>query len=204
MPGAARIGREYGPYAKNPQHEPGSALSSTAADLLDAPQPELLGTIDPGKLNDLLTEAPPPPWETDPRYRRHNSDARLYVSAPDNWSFRWLSESMIRQNGMRNWEAVSASDPRVTVHNKTMVAPDNTIRKGDHRHGDILCWMWTAWVDSRNAIKAETVRKRAGAAVNRAESLKEEARRGSFGRGVSVDSVTHPTHTQGEGRSMKD
>ena len=49
MPGAPAIGREFGPYAKEPR-QPSSALSSTAGDLLDTPQPELLGTISHDKL----------------------------------------------------------------------------------------------------------------------------------------------------------
>ena len=180
-----------------------ATLSSRAEELLELPQPVELGTISPAALSQL-TDAPPPPWETDPRYRLHDTDARRYVTAPDNWSFRWLSEPMIRQEGMRNWEAVSASDPRIKVHNRSSVAPDNTIRKGDHRHGDILCWMWTAWVESRAALKADLVYRRTRSAKERQAAVLDEVNRGSFGRYVKVDSAIHPTHTQGEGRTMAD
>ena len=181
-----------------------ASLSSAAEELTHLPGAEDLGTLSPDALKDLLTEPPPPPWETDPRFRLHDSDARRYVTGPDSWEFRWLSERMIAQEGMRNWEAVSASDPRVTVHHSTMVAPDNTIRKGDHRHGDLLCWMWKRWVESRNAQKREKVRKRTGAAMDRQEAVREQINRGSFGPYVHVDSAVHPTHTTGEGRSFKD
>ena len=181
----------------------GRTLSSTAEELTHVPQSELLGRLSP-EAPKQITEEPPPPWEVDPRYRLHDTEARRFVDVPANWVLRWLSESMIRQYGMRNWEAVASSDPRVKVLNTSTVAPDNTVRKGDHRHGDILCWMWRSWWESRLGLKAEKVRKITQAARDRQQTTAEEVNRGTSGRYVTVDSAKHPTHTIGDGRSMTD
>jgi hypothetical protein len=180
----------------------GRTLSSAAEELTQAPVPELLGTISPDALKHITSE-PPPPWESDPRYHRHNTDARRFVAAPDNWELRWLNPRAVETIGFRDWEAVSASDPRVKVLNRAMIAPDNTIRKGGHG-GDFLAWMWKSWVESRNRLKSEKVARLTGEARTRQERTREEINRGSYGKYVKVDSVTHPTHTQGDGRSMTD
>lgn len=180
----------------------GRSLPSAAEELTQSPQPELLGSISPEALK-KITEEPPPPWETDPRYQLHDTNARRFVQVPDNWELRWLSPRMIRQFGKRDWLAVSASDPRVKVHNDSMIAVDNTLRKGGD-DGDLLCWMYKSWVESRGRMKAETVRKRTASARDRQQEVREQINRGSFGRYVSVEKAVHPTHTIGDGRSMTD
>lgn len=191
--GTPRIGSPDVYQSKNP------TLSSAAEELLNTPAPKVLGTLDPSALN----EAPPPPWEVDPRYAKHDTDARRFVEVPDNWELRWLNPRMVQREGLRDWQAVAGSDPRVNVINKMMIAPDNTIRRGGHE-GDFLAWMYRSWVESRNGLKQKEVDKRTGAARDRLESAKEQINRGSYGQYVTVTEAHHPSHTMGEGRSMKD
>lgn len=176
-----------------------SVRSSAAEELLHAPQPESLGTVSPEALN-AITQDPPPPWETDARYKLHDTNARKVVSVPDNWELRWLNPRMIQQFGMRDWQAVAGKgDSRVTVHNPSVIAPDNTIRKGGHE-GDVLCWMYKSWVESRNRLKADTIAKRTASARDR----QQEVTARFSGRYVTIDGAKHPTHTIGDGRSMTD
>lgn len=179
-----------------------SMLSSSAEELLQSQPAESLGTISPEALK-TITEDPPPPWETDPRYRLHDTDARRFVSVPDNWELRWLSPKLVQHIGMRDWQAVPANHSLVTIHNRSMVAPDNTVRKGGHE-GAVLCWMYKSWVESRNRLKAEKTQRATRAAQDRQQSVRDRMNRGDFGRYVSVESVKHPTHTIGDGRSMTD
>lgn len=181
----------------------GRTLSSSAEDLLHAPEIETLGSISPDALKQI-TEEPPPPWETDPRYFKHNTDARRFVKAPDRLELRWLNPRMVESVGMRDWEAVPArGDSRFKLLNESMGAADNTVRKGGHG-GDFLAFMPKSWVESRKRIKAELVARRTGEAKARQEQTREQINRGSFGPYVHVDSATHPTHTMGDGRSMTD
>lgn len=181
----------------------GSAHTSAAEELTAAPEAKVLGTISADQLQKLVEKDPPPPWETDPRYFRHNTDARRFVKVPDNVELRWLNPKLVNITGMRDWQAVPAKgDSRFHLINTSMRAPDNTIRRGGHE-GDFLGWMYKSWVESRNAIKSRKVGRATQAAVDRQESLKEEIRRGSFNQ-VELESAHHPTHTIGEGRSMTD
>ena len=70
--------------------------------------------------------------------------------------------------------------------------------------GDILCWMYKSWVESRNRIKAGIVARKTGEARDRQDAVREQINRGSYGPYISMDSAKHPTHTIGDGRSMKD
>ena len=193
--------------------------SSIVEELKNAPQPKELGVIptkllepEPKQEGALWTEPdagvtidftePPPPWEVDPSHTRHDTDARRFVKVPDNWELRWINPRLIDQLGWRDWQPVMSSDPRVTVLVKQMISPENNIRRGG-QGGDILAWMFKSWVESRKAIKAErSVRQRASS-VTRLQQLEEAAAQGKFGRYVRV-SGHHPTHTMGEGKSMRD
>ena len=181
----------------------GAAQTSSAEELVDAPESVELGTLDPAKLVKLI-EDEIPPWETDPNSRRDHTNARQFVDVPDEWELRWLSPQVVDEIGMRHWQPVPAmGDPRVTVKVRTMIAPDNTVRRGSHR-GSFLAFMPKSWIASRDRLRREKVAKLTQSAPDRQQKVAEEIRRGNFGRYVSVDSASHPTHTIGDGRSMTD
>jgi len=147
-------------------------------------------------------QEPPPPWETDdPRYAA--SDARQFVEVPKEWALRWLNPKIIEQSGWRYWQPVMASDPRVKVKVESMVTPEQNIRRGGAVGGDILGWMYQSWVESRRKLLSSAAAKLRESAIQRQELLKEEIKRGTYGP-VSLTESKHPTHTKGEGRSMKD
>ena len=184
----------------------GRARTSAAEELtVDGPAPKLLGTLDPEKLTRTpsFEEDGEPPWESDPRWTRDNTNARRFVDAPDRWELRWLNPRQIDHSGLRDWQVVAASDPRVTVKNRSMIAPDNTIRKGGHG-GMILAFMPKTWVESRNRLKNSQVNRRTQSAVDRQQDVKERINRGEYGPHVKVTSAAHPTHTSGDGRTMTD
>ena len=178
----------------------GQALTSSAGDLTDAPEAKVLGTVSAERLKTLLDE-PPPPWEVDPKYLKHNTDARRFVDCPENIELRWLNPKQIDVSGWRDWQKVDPQDSRFKLKNKSLKRTDNTIRRGGET-GDILAWMYKSWVESRKQVKAEIVRKRTQSAVDRQRQLTEEIRRGHYYK-VTMDSAKHPSHTMGEGRTME-
>lgn len=196
--------------SKNP------ALSSAAEELLHTPQPVELGVIPTSTTASSATTTswasedgtqidltePPPPWETDPRYAKHDTDARRFVTVPANWVLRWINPKLLDQIGWRDWQPVMASDPRVKVLVHTMVTPENNVRRG--YQGDILAWMYRGWYESKSRQKAQKARRAMQTGLERQQDVTERIRRGEYGRYVNVDSVTHPTHTIGEGRDMRD
>ena len=187
-------------------------INSRAEELIDAPAPEVIGTIKPttdpdSSLNrvggvSFDPDETPPPWEVDPKYGRHTTDARRFVEVPENWELRWINPRMIDQYGWRDWQPVMASDPRVHVIVRQLIDPGNNIRRGGPG-GDVLAWMYRSWVESRKAQKADLVARQTRRAVERSQRVREEINRGSFGPNLRVESVTHPTHTMGEGKSME-
>lgn len=193
--------------------------SSIVEELKNAPKAEELGVIseklldpEPKQEGALWTEPdsgvtidftePPPPWEVRKDYHKHDTDARRFVKVPDNWELRWINPRLIDQLGWRDWQPVMSSDPRVTVLVTQMISPENNIRRGG-QGGDILAWMYKSWVESRMAIKAERSARQRASSVTRLQQLEEAASQGKFGRYVRV-SGHHPTHTMGEGKSMRD
>jgi len=191
MPGAPKLGRKVFDQAR----------TSSAEELLETPQPKVLGDIDTNVL--LAKEDLPPPWEADPKYLKHNTDARRFVDVPDKWELRWLNPRLIEANGLRDWEPVKSTDPKVKVKNRALITPEYYIRRGG-QGGDLLCWMPRSWVISRNRLKLERAAKMAASAVARQEQTVEEIQRGHFGPHTHVDSYRHPTHTVGDGRTMQD
>lgn len=179
----------------------GRAETSNAEELTTAPEAKVLGSIN------LSPTVPPfddrPPWEVDEHFGKHNSDARRFVDVPADWELRWLNPRLIDQIGTRYWQAVSASDPRVTVKVAMLRSPENYIRRGGPG-GDILFYMPKSWVESRARWKAERNAKTTQSAVDRAAATAEAINRGEFGSKVSQATVTHPTHTIADGRSMRD
>lgn len=180
------------------------------------PGTQVLGTIDPSTLTDpkpkaaewtsedgtqfSLTE-PPPPWEVGNSHYTM-SDARQFVEVPENWKLRWINPRLLDSEGWRDWQALSASDPRVKVKVRTMVTPENYIRRGGPQ-GDILCWMWQGWYVSKQQQLTVKTRELTQSAVERQEQLKYEFARGTYGPNVKLEEAKHPTHTMAEGQSLK-
>jgi hypothetical protein len=205
---AIEAGIELPPEPRPPKPKSPDPLSlnlpPAAEELLDpVPVPEVLGTMPLPPPTPVQSEEPPPPWETDPVYLRHNGDARRFVRVPDNVELRWLSPRLVSVSGLRDWQAVPAKgDSRFKLLNKSMAAPDNTIRRGGH-DGMFLAWMYRSWVESRKKLKAAQVARHTQSAVARQDALRQQFRRGSFS-GITVDSAQHPTHTIAEGATMAD
>jgi hypothetical protein len=194
--GAARIGQRF---AQSPAS---TGLSSATEALLHAPVPEVLGTVSQAAVADLANQVPPPPWETDPTYDKHDSDARKFLDAPDNITLRWLSPKVVNQSGLRYWQAVPAKgDTRFRLKLKTLAAPDNTVRRGDHA-GDFLAWMYTAWVESQGRLKAARVARQSRQATDQLHATNDAYAGGQFGRYVTSAGGRHPTHTIADGRTM--
>jgi hypothetical protein len=181
-----------------------TGMDSATEELLQLPQAEHVGSISAEKLAQALADTvPPPPWEVDPSYNRHDSDARKFLEAPDNVTLRWLNPKIVSQSSMRDWQAVPAKgDRRFTLKLKSMAAPDNTVRRGDH-NGDFLAWMYTAWVESRARLKQARTNRRTGQAGDRVAATQEAFQRGKFGRYVSSpEPGREPTGTLVDGRSL--
>ena len=181
-----------------------TGLDSATEDLLQVPAAAEIGTISKERLAQVIAETvPPPPWEVDPTYDKHDSDARKFVEAPDNVTLRWLNPKIVSQSSMRDWQAVPAKgDPRFRLKLGSMRAPDNTIRRGD-ANGDFLAWMYTAWVESRARVKQARRDRHTSAAGARARGTQEAFRRGKFGRYVtSPEPARDPTGTLADGRSL--
>lgn len=172
-------------------------LGSVSAVVTD-PAPETPTTQWSGPAGDIdLTEAPPP-WEVN-ESGYNASDARRFVDVPENWSLRWINPKLLEQFGWRYWQPVLASHPKVTIKVAQMVGPDQNVRRGS----DILAWMPTHWVESRQREKSKAVAKLTESAVNRQSQLKEEFRRGTYGPHLKLEGATHPTHTMAEGKTME-
>jgi len=148
-------------------------------------------------------QEPPPPWEVSGQGERPDSDARKFVTVPDNWVLRWVNPKLLDQFGWRDWEPVMASDPRVKVHVRTMVSVENNIRRGGQT-GDILCWMYRSWVESRRRQLKELTDKQTESARNRFQQTREDILRGAYGRGVTLEESRHPSNTIADGREMRE
>jgi hypothetical protein len=146
---------------------------------------------------------PPPPWEVGDQTGLQPSDARRFVECPPNWQLYWINPKSLNMSGWRDWQAVLASDHRVKVRVPTMISPEGYIRRGDS-NGDILCWMWRGHHESKKKQRQSLTRSQASDAISRQEQLAEEFKRGKFGPNVSLDTYKHPTHTNADGRTMRD
>lgn len=148
-----------------------------------------------------LTE-PTPPWEVaDDKYTA--SDARRFVECPPNWRLHWVNPRLLDSEGWRDWQPVMATDQRVNVRVPTMVTPENYIRRGGPK-GDILCWMWQGWYESIRLRTRQKTDAQTQSAVDNQEQLREDFRAGKYGPHIRVEGTKHPTHTQADGRSMRD
>lgn len=167
------------------------------------PTPRGEDTVWQGADGQVALAEPPPPWELADNSELAESDARRFVDAPANITLRWINPRLLDQFGWRDWQPVMKSDPKFTVKVLTMVSPEGNIRRGGAT-GDILAWMYTSWVVSRrNQIQKETARL-AQSAVSRQEELRDEFRRGKYGPNIRLEEARHPTHTNADGRTMRD
>lgn len=145
---------------------------------------------------------PPPPWETaDQRFAA--SDARRFVECPPQWRLHWVNPRLLDSEGWRDWQAVQASDDRVVVKVDSMVTPEGYVRRGGPG-GDILCWMWTGWYESRKKAYMERTAAQTQSAVNKQQELREDFARGQYGPYIQMTDAKHPTHTMAEGKSLRD
>jgi hypothetical protein len=173
------------------------ARTSAAEELTEAPEGKVLGTIDPDTIRKpTFEEDGAPPWETDPKWVRDNTNARRFVDVPDTWELRWLSPRVIDHAGLRDWKVLEANHERIKVKVRAMIGPDNTIRKGGHG-GMLLAYMPKSWVISRQKMKNAHVDKMTQTAVDRQREVTERINRGEYGIHTRVDHAVHPTHTSG-------
>lgn len=189
-------------------------LTSAAGDLTDAPGAEVLGTLGGPRKTEIdaswdeetktlvQMEEGPPPWET---AGDGNSDARQFLTCPEDWVLYWINPRQLDASGWRGWQHVRAKDPRVKVLVPSMVSPEGMVRRGGPT-GDILAYMPLHWYAQRKAEFARLNARQTQASVDRLENLKEQINSGGFdgGRlGMHLD-ATHPTHTIGDMRGAND
>lgn len=128
-----------------------------------------------------LTEAPP--WAQHVVGKgRDATDARQFVKVPDGWVLRWRSPKSLNDHGQLGWMPVTKGTPGVTPLVASMVAPDNTIRRG--YQGDILHFMPRTWWEARMAEKQQIVRARSASARDKQDQFMDDANRGKFGRHI--------------------
>jgi len=202
--GIPRFGNEH-LYTTNQEGLPsGEILGSISSDSKTL-RPEPTGTTSMWTREDgtviELTE-PAPPWEqADEKFTA--SDARRFVEAPPQWRLHWVNPRLLESEGWRDWQALQASDPRVTVRVRSMISPEGYVRRGGAT-GDILCWMWQGHHEVVKRKMREKVALQTQSAKDKQASLKEEFARGTYGPYLRVEGASHPTHTQGEGGTMRD
>lgn len=179
------------------------ARTSAAEELTEAPSGQLLGSIPTSTLLPPTEERPP--WETDPNWHRHNSDARRYVTVPVEWELRWLNPRLIEEVGLRDWRILTVDNDRVKIKPgyDQMVSPEHYVRRGGPNRGDLLAYMPRSWVESRQREKALRNARATQGAKDRAEQTAERINRGEFGPNVAA-SIKHPTHTTGVGLPKDD
>ena len=197
-----------------------SRLSSAAEELLQRPQPELLGTI-PSQVLDPPAETattwvsedevgtpvpitvtePPPPWEVDAR--RDHTDARNYIQCPENVMLRWANPNLVKQIGLRDWKIVPATGhPWFRLLNSQMQSPDNTVRKGGEG-GDFLVWMYQSWYAQRKTAREARNAQLTQASVDRHQQVQDQMDRGAFGPYIKSGGGQHPTRTIADIRTLE-
>jgi hypothetical protein len=167
------------------------------------PQPLQTQTQWEGQDGSITVTEPPPPWELEDSSSPTQSDATRYVTKPENITLRWINPRVLDAEGWRDWQPVMVSDPRFNAKVATMVTAEGNIRRGG-LNGDILAWMFTSWVVSRRRQLAEATARQTGMSREKQEQLRDDFARGKYGPHIHLDGAQHPTHTMGEGRSMRD
>lgn len=181
------------------------ARTSAAEELTQAPSAQTIGTIPNSTLLPQSDSEERPPWELNPSWHRHNSDARRYVTVPDSWELRWLNPRMIEEVGLRDWRILTVDNDKVKIKPgyDQMVSPEHYVRRGGPNRGDLLAYMPKSWVESRQREKMKRSARATQGAVDRAAETAERVNRGEFGPHVSA-SIKHPTHTTGVGLPQDD
>ncbi len=126
-----------------------------------------------------------PPWAQHVVGKgRDATDARQFVKCPgpEQWVLRWRSPKSLNDHGQLGWMPVTTTTPGVKALVPSMVAPDNTIRRG--YQGDILHFMPRTWWEARVREKYEITRARSAAAREQQEQFMEDANRGKYGRHI--------------------
>lgn len=176
-----------------------------------AKRPEVLGEIrvkgpempvwDDKELGaQIALEEGPPPWE---KAGEGGSNARQFLSCPEDWVLYWINPKQLDATGWRGWQPVRAADPRVKVFVPSMISPEGHIRRGGP-NGDLLGYMPRHWYDVRRREYAEMNARQTQASVERLEQLKEDFRRGVYGPNLELETARHPTHTQADLRGATD
>lgn len=151
----------------------------------------------------IEVEQGPPPWEVAKNGQRVSTDARQFVECPDEWVLRWINPKLLDLIGWRGWQQVRPSDPRVKVKVKSMISPENMIRRGG-AVGDILAYMPKHWYEQRLQEKMQKTARQTQAAVDKMRELKADFQGGKYGPNVTLESAKHPTHTMGDFSGEKD
>ena len=201
-PSGPRIGRRFIEGLFDPETNPKAEVIGTVNPQITETGPQGASASWTGPSGSIDLDEGPPPWELEDAGFTA-SDARRYVEVPENWELRWINPKLLESSGWRYWQSVQASDPRVKVKVGQMAAPDGTIRRGGTT-GDILGWMYRSWVESGRRKLAEETARLTASAVNRQQVLREEFSQGKYGPYVRLEEARHPTHTNLEGRSLKD
>lgn len=198
--GTPRIGSGF-PSSKNEEfmHAPGAevlgTIGGTAKAPIDASYDEETKTL-------IQMEEGPPPWE---KGGDHGSDARQFLTCPDEWVLYWINPRQLDASGWRGWQHVRAKDPRVKVLVPSMVSPEGMVRRGGPT-GDILAYMPRHWYEARRAEFARMNALQTQSSIDRLERLKEQINSGGFdgGRlGMHLE-AKHPTHTMADMRHETD
>lgn len=149
-----------------------------------------------GPSGNIDMEEGPPPWELED-VEFADSDARRFVTVPDNWKLYWINQRLLESAGPRHWSPVTQGDPRVTVKVAQMISADGSIRRGGEK-GDILSWMYISWYDSLRRRQSQVTQQLTQAAMDNVSQIQEDFKRQKYGPYVSLDSALHPTHTMAE------
>ena len=180
----------------------GQARTSSAEELTGVLAPKLIGQIDTAKLTKpSFDEDGPPPWEVDPRWAKHNTDARRFVDVPDHWELRWLNPKRIDAAGFRDWQTLSVADSRVTLKVPAMKTVEGHVRRGGQT-GDLLCFMPRTWVESRRRITSARAAQTRQSGRDRNERFREEMNQGHFGPHQRVTELKTPVGTRTDGRTL--
>jgi hypothetical protein len=163
-------------------------------------QPKAATWTSPDWQKTISIEEGPAPWEV--AGSQDPSDARVFITCPDEWVLYWVNPRVLDALGWRGWKPVLSSDPRVKVKVPSMVSVENNIRRGG-QGGDLLCYMPRHWYEVRKKQFAAETAKRTQASLDKMESLKDDFKRGKYGPNVSLDSAKHPTHTMADPQEMR-
>lgn len=159
--------------------------------------PAITSWVDPDTNARIELESGPPPWEVQGTARAKG--AREFIDCPEDWVLYWINPRLLEAEGWRGWTPVSPSDSRVKVIVKSMISPENQIRRG--HQGDILAYMPKHWYESLKRKTWERTYDQTRASVDRLDQVKDEFRHGKY-PGVTLESATHPTHTIAQGKQF--